>query len=122
MDGVSVFDGRDAVLSEYHVEKVRAPCFMARRGRWKYVYVHGHDEQLFNLEADAGEWDDRASREPEVAAELRALVLERFDPDAIARAGADSVRRRDLIRRANALNGTRWDYSPRFDATTQYVR
>jgi choline-sulfatase len=111
-----------AVLSEYHVEKVRAPCFMARRGRWKYVLVHGHDEQLFDLEADPGEWTNLAAPEPAVAAGLRELILDRFDPAAIAREGAASVRRRELVARAMALTATRWDYSPVVDATRQYVR
>src|SRR3954463_3315524 len=99
-----------AVLSEYHVEKVRAPCFMARRGRWKYVLVHGHDEQLFDLERDPGERENLVEQEPGTVAELRALVLERFDPDAIARAGAESVRRRELVGRATALTTVRWDF------------
>jgi hypothetical protein len=50
------------------------------------------------------------------------LILERFDPDAIARDGVESVARRELIARAMALTTTRWDYSPTFDATKQYVR
>jgi choline-sulfatase len=112
------------VLSEYHVEKVRAPCFMARRGRWKYVYVHGHDRQLFDLETDPGEWTNVAGRAElrEVEHELEALILERFDPDRIEADGAASVRRRELIRRAMERNGTRWDYEPIVDVTTQYVR
>jgi sulfatase-like protein len=62
-----------------------------------------------------------AAPHPE-AEELRTLILEQFDPDAIARSGADSVARRDLIARAMARTTTRWDYSPVFDATKQYVR
>jgi choline-sulfatase len=93
---------------------------MVRRGRWKYIYIHGHGEQLFDVAADPGEWTNLAPH-PE-AEELRALVLERFDPDAIARDGADSVARRHLIARAMARTTTRWDYSPVFDATRQYVR
>jgi choline-sulfatase len=112
------------VLSEYHVEKVRAPCFMARRGRHKLVHVHGHDEQLFDLEADPGEWQNLAGRREtaSVEAELRDAILTRFDPDAIAAAGAESVRRRELVRRALERNGTTWDYAPVFDAARQYVR
>jgi choline-sulfatase len=112
------------VLSEYHVEKVRAPCFMARKGRWKYVLVHGHDTQLFDLEADPAEWTNLAGR-PEVRdveRELSALILAQFDPEAIAADGAASVERREVIRRAMARNDTSWDYSPVFDATKQYVR
>jgi choline-sulfatase len=112
------------VLSEYHVEKVRAPCFMARRGRHKLVHVHGHDEQLFDLEADPGEWQNLAGRREtaSVEAELRDAILTRFDPDAIAAAGAESVRRRELVRRALERNGTTWDFAPVFDAARQYVR
>lgn len=123
--GRSLFErGERAVLSEYHVEKVRAPCFMVRRGRWKYVLVHGHDSQLFDLEADPGEWHNRSGDEAlrDVEAELQALVLDTLDPEAIAAAGHASVRRRDLIRRAMARNGTRWDHTPDFDGTKLYVR
>jgi choline-sulfatase len=116
--------GERTVLSEYHVEKVRAPCFMARKGKYKYIYIHGHGSQLFDLESDPEEWND-LDGQPEmrdVEEELRALILARFDPDGIAASGAESVRRRELIRAAMQRNGTRWDYSPHFDATQQYVR
>ena len=124
LDGRSLLDPDQdrAVLSEYHVEKVRAPCFMARRGRWKLIHVHGHGSQLFDLEADPHECENLAGRGLPEEDELRALILGEFDPDAIAAAGAASVRRRELVRHAMALNDTRWDHSPVFDATTQYVR
>jgi choline-sulfatase len=121
-------EGADAgdrgILSEYHLEKVRAPCFMARRGRHKYIHIHGHGSQLFDLEADPGEWDNLAGRPEARAVEdaLRDLILARFDPDRIAADGAASLRRREAIKRAMERNGTRWDYSPSFDATKQYVR
>jgi choline-sulfatase len=97
---------------------------MARRGRYKYVYVHGHDRQLFDLDVDPGEWTNLAGRDDlrEVERGLEALILERFDPDRIAADGAASVRRRELIRRAMERNGTRWDYEPIADVTTRYVR
>jgi choline-sulfatase len=112
------------VLSEYHVEKVRAPCFMARRGNHKLIYIHGHERQLFDLATDPHEWENLAGRADtaQVEEELLAEILQRFDPDAIAADGAASVTRRDLIRRANARNGTKWDYSPFFDAKEMYVR
>lgn len=52
----------------------------------------------------------------------RAPVLGEFDPEGIAADGAASVHRRELIREAMTRNGTRWDYSPEWDATTMYVR
>jgi choline-sulfatase len=123
--GRSLFGGGErTILSEYHVEKVRAPCFMARRGRYKYVLIHGHGTQLFDLAADPGEWNDR-SGDPALAgveADLHAEVLAAFDPEAIAADGRASVARRELIRRAMQRNGTRWDYTPDFDGTKLYVR
>ena len=121
LDGASLFDERErTILAEYHVEKVRAPCFMARRGRYKLIHVHGHDERLFDLEADPGEWED--VDRPDVRDELRAEILARFDPEAIAAAGALSVERRALVARAMQRNGTRWDYTPDFDGRRLYVR
>jgi len=113
-----------AVLAEYHVEKVNAPCFMARRGRYKYIYVHGHASQLFDLEADPGEWHNLAAQAAlrEVEETLRALILAQFDAERIERDGAASVRRREVIKAAMERNGTHWDYAPVVDASRQYVR
>ena len=125
LDGRDLFDEAERVVfSEYHVEKVRAPCFMARAGRHKLIHVHGHDSRLFDVEADPGEWDDLSGRPEtrEVEEWLRAAILERFDPDGIAAAGAQSVRRRELIARAMTRNETRWDYTPDFDGRRLYVR
>ncbi len=131
MDGVSLAqlidgtnDGERAIFGEYHVEKVRAPCFMVRQGRYKYIYIHGYDTQLFDLEADLGEWNNLAGQ-PElqlVEQRLRELILERFDPERIAADGAASVRKRLVVRQALQRNDIHWDYFPYFDATRQYVR
>jgi choline-sulfatase len=125
-DGESLLAPRHdrLVLSEYHVEKVRAPCFMARRGAYKLIHVHGHDERLFDVDADPGEWEDLSGR-PDLRAtadELRTAILARFDPARIAAEGAASVRRREPIARAMQRNGTHWDHQPFVDATRQYVR
>lgn len=125
---VGLLEGIDGterpVLSEYHLEKVKAPCFMVRRGRYKYIYIHGHGSQLFDLEADPGEWHNLAGQpgRQELEAELRGLILARFDPDRIEAEGAASVARRLVIKAAMERNDTRWDYQPYFDATRQYVR
>jgi choline-sulfatase len=126
LDGVSLLrpDDDRVVVSEYHVEKVRAPCFMARKGRHKLTVVHGHDSRLFDVVADPGEWHD-LSGQPDAAAieaELRVAIETRFDADALAAAGAESVPRRELIARAMERNHTQWDHQPFFDATRTYVR
>ncbi len=117
-------DEERTVISEFHADKVKAPCFMVRRGRYKYIYVHGFAPQLFDLEADSGEWNNLAN-DPAVAdveRKLHSVILNRFDPDAIADAVDESVRRREVIKEAMIRSDTHWDYFPYFDATHQYVR
>ena len=92
---------------------------MIRRGLFKYVYIHGYESQLFDLEADPGEWHNLAGR-PEyqvVEEQLKARILEQFDPEAIDQAITESVRKRTLIKQAMEITGTRWDVEPRFDPT-----
>jgi choline-sulfatase len=131
MDGrslIGLLDGTERderpIFAEYHVEKVRAPCFMVRQGPYKYIYIHGYDRQLFDLTADPDEWHNVAGQPALRAVEdtLHRRILAQFDPDWIALDGAASVRRRELIRQAMERNGTHWDYAPAVDATTQYVR
>jgi choline-sulfatase len=131
MDGRSLMglmDGSDAelrdVFSELHAEGVYAPCFMIRRGKYKYVTVHGKDAQLFDLERDPDEWHNLVG-DPhfrEVVEDLRARVLGQFDPDEIEKDVCKSLAQRRLIRAAMKANRTYWDYNPPFDATQQYIR
>ncbi|RIQ10809.1 choline-sulfatase [Jiangella rhizosphaerae] len=112
------------VMSEYHSEKVHAPSFMVRRGDHKYVYIHGHGAQLFDLAADPAERRDLAGG-PGAAgllSDLHAILTRRFDPDALAAQAADSIRRRELIKNAVRRNGTSWDHVPRFPQRERYVR
>jgi choline-sulfatase len=120
---MGLLDGSDVeeweAISEFHSQGAHAPCFMIRRGRFKYVIIHGYESQLFDLEADPGEWHN-LSGEPayrEVEDRLKERILELFDPDAIDRAVGESVRKRALVKRAMQITGTRWDVEPRFDPT-----
>ncbi|RPI48331.1 MAG: choline-sulfatase, partial [Betaproteobacteria bacterium] len=48
----------DTAVSEYTADGVLAPCRMVRRGPYKYIFVHGHDAQLFRLDRDPRELDN----------------------------------------------------------------
>ena len=48
-------------MAEMH-EGVGTPCFMIRRGKYKYVHINDHEGQLFDLEADPGETRNLARR------------------------------------------------------------
>jgi choline-sulfatase len=132
MDGVSrvpelhgePVDPDRPVFSEYHLEKVWAPCFMVRRGRFKYIHIHRHGAQLFDLETDPGEWHDLSGRPEyaEIEAQLRALVLDRFDVERLEREGQASIRKRQIVAEAMRRTGVRWDYTPIVDGTRRFVR
>ena len=119
---IGLLDGSDGdnweTYSENHSDSmVEVPCFMLRRGAYKYVYIHGYGDQLFNLEEDPGEWhnlvDDPAYLS--IAEELKARILNRFDPDAIQARVMDSYYKRKMISEAMKCNGTSWDPEPHFD-------
>ena len=108
------------VFAESHAEGIYGACFMLRTERHKLVHIHhegGEEAQLFDLHADPTERRDLA-REPEHApllAELRARLLDRFDPPAVQREIHRSLRVRGILKRWSEQTGTSWSYAPRFD-------
>jgi len=114
------------IFAQAH-EAVGAPCIMVRQGQYKYNYIHGYDPQFFDLTADPGEWHNLAGStdHTETEARLRGLVLDHFDPEAIARDNLDSLYRRELINETMQKNGVYWDhatdFNPRKGALDQYL-
>jgi choline-sulfatase len=114
------------VISEYTDMGVLAPCRMVRDGRWKYIYTHGHPAQLFDLDADPRELQDRAgdAELADVAARLEDAVLDGWDADALHRDVLASQRRRLFIRQASAAAGSAhdWSYQATRDDRRRFVR
>lgn len=112
------------VISEYHGEGIMRPSFMVRQGPWKYIYCHRSAPQLFNLEADPGEWNNRAGS-PEVAeveAALLRVIKDGFDLAAIEREIWARLDQKRVVNAAMAANGTAWDYQVQQNAAALYVR
>lgn len=112
------------VFVEYHSEGVYAPCWMRRERNLKYVYVHNHGEQLFDLASDPEELHD-LSDDPAWAAELgraRTHLLSRFNPDEIEVRIRRSLTDRRLVRAAMGATGATWTYDPDPRLFTQYWR
>ncbi len=127
IDVLETEPGDRTIFAQAH-EAVGVPCIMARQGRYKYHYIHGDRDQLFDMKADPGEWHnlvDDPSHEA-VTTRLRSAIIERFDADAMAAENLASLHRRAAIRDAMQTNGTRWDHHPLFDAgrgaLDQYLR
>jgi choline-sulfatase len=120
-----VGSGPDTVVGEILCEGAIAPCFMIRRGRYKYVYSQPDPEQLYDLEADPNELDNLAGRpeHEEARRAFHAEVMARWDPQALRQSVIQSQRRRRLVARS-LMTGqqTPWDFQPLRDASEQYMR
>ena len=60
------------VFSEYHAAGAVSGAFMLRKGRWKLIHYVGFPDELFDLEADDEELENRAA-DPTCAAVLEEL-------------------------------------------------
>jgi choline-sulfatase len=113
--------GAGVVAAEYLAEGVTAPAVMLRRGHHKYIRCEGDPDQLYDLDADPLELDNRARAEPERCAELRAESERRWDLGALRERVLQSQEERRLV--AGALRAgrpTSWNFLPRADG--EYVR
>lgn len=113
------------VIIDYSGEGTIAPTRTIVRGTYKYVYVHGHEELLFDLEEDPQEWVNLASDSEfhEILAELRSVCLSNWSPDDAERRIRASQKRRTFINESLSSGLYQsWDYQPAFDAARMYVR
>lgn len=111
-------------FSEYVGEGVLNHCAMVRKGEFKYLRVHRHDEQLFNVENDPNELVDLSERKEYQSTlhELRQLVEKRFDSETIEQEVKLALKRRIVIRDAMRRSGRSWDYQAHPDASMEYHR
>ncbi|HHZ90247.1 TPA: choline-sulfatase [Candidatus Poribacteria bacterium] len=120
LDGSSLLpciegQGTDRVIfSESHTNGIYEPCFMIRKGQYKYIYIRNEASQLFNLDSDPGEWSNLSGHPDYVEIEigLRDQILATFNPNAIEEELINSLLNRELIKQANKINSVNWDYSP----------
>ena len=127
-DGVSLLRGRDdhdaPIFCESHGEGILWPCYMIRRGPFKYTLIHQKDEQLFSVADDPQELHDLAAL-PQYATlkdELKSLILDRFDPEQVLVHLQTSNSARRVIRSAMRKTGQTWDYTPTVDESHRFVR
>jgi len=110
-------------IGEYLCEGVKYPCFMVRRGKYKYVYVHKHDSQLFNLEQDPHELHNLSGDEDvsEVEQELKQIILDKFDCEKIRKQIITKQKRCMYIHEA-MMEGekTMWDLKPKQETSLKY--
>ena len=125
---IGLLDGSDSENWEAFSENasdsmVEAPCVMLRQGKFKYVYIHGYEDQLFDLIEDPGEWHNLVSDpdHAEIGQSMKSRILEVVDPDEVAARVEASYQRRMMIQEAMERNGTSWDPEPRFDPNQDHL-
>jgi len=69
------------VFSEYHGHGTRAGSFMVRRGNWKLIHNVAAPDQLFDLDHDPEELENRFDADPGKAEELAAALAGICDPE-----------------------------------------
>ncbi len=116
----------DRVICEYTAEGAVAACRMLRQGRYKYVYIHGHGAQLFDLERDPHEREDLSGR-PEHAGlerELREALLAGWSAERVEKEVRESQARRLYVQSVRMRSGRyeSWDYQAHPDDAKRYVR
>ncbi len=115
-------DWNDIAFSEYCADAYTPDddCYlrMIRQDEWKLVYYHGYEPQLFNLNEDPDELNDRAM-DPEcsgIVKELTQQVLADWNPDEIQRKMAQKRADADILtawaKNTQPQEAIRWDYLP----------
>jgi choline-sulfatase len=90
---------KDEAFCEYYGHSTNRAQRMIRTGRWKLCYYHGEPAELYDLQADPGEFDNLAGR-PEYRSVEEALtrrVLAGWDPDAVEADVRRSHRHRQIV-------------------------
>ena len=93
------------IYGEYHGEGVHAPCYMAVYGRYKYIYVHQHEERLYDLATDPDESRNLCTDQEhvEVLQKMRDALLTQFAPEQTSHFALQFQRNRQYIYRNRSL-------------------
>lgn len=128
IDGISLASGEPdrerPVFCESHGEAILWPCYMVRKGVYKYTYIHEKETQLFCLETDPKEEINLSGKTEyrEIEAELKSLILKRFDPQEVLDYLDTSIRKKKIVKEAMERTKIAWDYVPVVDESRRFSR
>lgn len=115
----------NCAISEYLAEGTGAPMLMIRRGRYKFITCPTDSDQLFDLEFDPNEVNNlvEAPEETRRLTEFQAEARQHWDAEALRkRVIRDQERRRRVHAALRIGRYQSWDFDPKRDASTEYIR
>ena len=115
----------DTVYAEMLAEGVQAPCYMIRRGRYKFIYSPGDSPLLFDMVEDPMELVDLA-KEADYAAikkEFMREMYQKWDTEKLTAKILTSQKQRQLVMDAHKMGqAVTWDYYPGKDESKRFIR
>ena len=116
---------RNSASVQYFGPGIEAPWFAARKGAFKYAYIHDWGGILINLIEDPDETNNLVDdpSHARIVADLHDLAVGRFDLDALMAAVKRNKQQRCFLHQSlKGSPGYVWDHQPDFDGSKQYVR
>lgn len=116
---------RNSASVQYFGPGIEAPWFAARKGAFKYAYIHDWGGILINLIEDPDETNNLVEdpSHARIVADLHDLAVGRFDLDALMAAVKRNKQQRCFLHQSlKGSPGYVWDHQPDFDGSKQYVR
>ena len=113
----------DVAISEFSADGSTGVSKMVKKGPWKYMYLEGVEEVLYDLESDPLEIENRIddSESAGIASELREIAMDSWDPERLYEIIRLDQQRRLLIHRATGGEPT-WVNVIRHDDDERYIR
>jgi len=115
----------NCAISEYLAEGTGAPMLMICRGCYKFITCPTDSDQLFDLECDPNEVNNlvEAPEETRRLTEFQAEARQHWDAEALRkRVIRDQERRRRVHAALRIGRYQSWDFDPKRDASTEYIR
>ncbi len=113
----------DVAISEFAADGSTGPSRMVKKGPWKYMYLEGVDELLYDVDSDPMELDNKIADpgHAAIADELRSIAFRDWDPDALRETIRRDQEGRLLIHQATGGEPA-WVNIVRTDDNERYIR
>lgn len=113
----------DVIISEFAADGSTGPSRMVKKGAWKYMYLEGVDELLYDVANDPNELKNEAGtpNHAERLSELRAIALSGWDPDELRVIIRKDQEQRLLVHKATGGEPS-WVNIVRTDDNDRYIR